>query len=62
VILSDESWLLSRWSKSGAVLHKFLNVADKLIKNWEDFTAEFAENTATLKNTAAAVLVPMMHV
>jgi len=55
----DESRLLAQWPKTGAVLRKMFNVADKLIINWENFKAEFAEN-ATLKNKA--MLVPMMNV
>jgi len=34
------------------------NVAQNLIKNWDDFNAEFAES-ATLRNKA--MLIPMMY-
>jgi len=58
VMLLDESWLLVRWTKSGAVLRKMFNAADKLINIWEAFDGEFTKNT-TLENKA--MLVPMMY-
>jgi len=58
VILLDESRLLFRWPKSAQVLRKMFNVAENLIKNWDDFNAEFA-GSATLRNKA--MLIPMMY-
>jgi len=57
VILLDENRLLVRWPKSVQILRKMFHVAENLIKNWDDFNAEFA-GSVTLRNKA--MLIPMM--
>jgi len=58
VILLDESRLLTRWPKSAKVLRKMFNGVENLIKNWDDFNAEFKES-ATLRDKT--MLIPMMY-
>jgi len=58
VILLDESHLLLCWPKSAQILRKIFNVAENLIKNWDDFNTEFAESV-TLRNKAMSI--PMMY-
>ena len=58
VILLDENRLLTRWPKSAKVLRKMFNGVENLIKNWDDFNAEFKES-ATLRDKT--MLIPMMY-
>ena len=56
----DESRLLTRWPKSESVkvLRKMFNGVENLIKNWDNFNAEFKESTTLRDKT---MLIPMMN-
>ena len=50
--------LLARWPESAKVLRKMSNGVENLIKNWDDFNAEFKESVTLRDKT---MLIPMIY-